>query len=37
MMSLYELDEEKNHIQRTVINSIVPGRIPSPMYHGPGV
>ncbi len=31
MMSLHDIEE--NDIQRTVINSIVPGRKPSPLYH----
>ena len=31
MMSLHDLEE--NDIQRTVVNSIVPGRKPSPIYH----
>ncbi len=36
MMSLYDLNSEENSIQRTVLNSIVPGRKPSPIYHAPG-
>lgn len=37
MMSLHALESGKNDIQRTVVNSIVPGRKPSPVYHAPGV
>ena len=34
MISLYEMESD---IQKTVINSIVPGRKPSPVYHAPEV
>jgi len=36
MMELHDLDWEHSDIQRTVVNSIVPGRKPSPIYHAPG-
>ena len=36
MISLHDCVAEENDIQRTVVNSIVPGRKPSPIYHAPG-
>jgi ADP-ribose pyrophosphatase YjhB (NUDIX family) len=36
MMELHDLDWEQSDIQMTVVNSIVPGRKPSPIYHAPG-
>jgi ADP-ribose pyrophosphatase YjhB (NUDIX family) len=35
MMELHDQDWKLNDIQRTVVNSIVPGRKPSPIYHVP--
>lgn len=35
IMELHDQDWRLNDIQRTVVNSIVPGRKPSPIYHIP--
>jgi ADP-ribose pyrophosphatase YjhB (NUDIX family) len=36
MMELHDLNWEQSDIQRTVVNSIVPGRKSSPVYHAAG-
>jgi hypothetical protein len=35
VITLYEKEEKNGYIERTVVNSIVPGRKPSPIYHAP--
>lgn len=35
IMQLYGQDGMDNDIQKTVVNSIIPGRNPSPIYHTP--
>ncbi len=35
MQTILKLFDEENDIQRTVVNSVVPGRKPSPIYHAP--